>query len=98
MDYRANNGRAKSKGRISLDKLSDQQLILILRNNRYEDIGKKYGLAKDSIRNIINQRNLFKPKEGREYVDDEFSKDDYIKSDNAWMKSKERMYYKQLNK
>jgi hypothetical protein len=49
----------KSKGRIEFEKLTDKEMLEMVKNNPVQSIGEKYGINHSSIIYVLEQREIF---------------------------------------
>jgi hypothetical protein len=87
----------KIKYRRKLDKLTNNELENLISNFTLDEIAINFDISKSSIQAVYKSRGMFKGNSPR-FIHDEFSSEDYIKSYNAWMNSKERLYLQTINK
>ena len=93
-------GVHKSKGRNKIEALTKQEQIKLLNNNSLVEVAEVYNISYQTVKVIYNK--LFENRSigfgdadlKRELIEEK----DLIIPKGVWMKSKERMYYKQLNK
>lgn len=87
----------KIKYRRKLDKLTNNELENLISNFTLDEIAINFDISKSSIQAVYKSRGMFKGNSPR-FIYDEFSSEDYIKSYNAWMNSKERLCLETIKK